>query len=816
MWQDVRFAFRMLAKSPGFTAIAVLTLALGIGANTAIFSAVNGILLKPLPYDDPSHLVSISGHKMWKLAGGVQVTGTVALSSDIWQSVQKQTPAIGRMALYRRGDVTITGDAVPEIVPNADVSSDFFTLLGVRPLLGRPILPGDTQPGAQPVVVVSYALWRSRWGGDSGVIGRTVALDGKSYTLVGVMPPEFDFGFDRGSKGVWIPAVPQKGEVLESGTVVARLKKGVSLQAVNAQLKTISPRFSKDFAVFGGGGYFEAKTLEKKFSDLDDALLILLGAVGFVLLIACVNVSGLLLSRSWGRRREVAIREALGASRWRIIRQFLAESILLALSGGLLGLLFSLWGVRILRLITPANAPEHGQFLLNTNVLWFTLAVSLLTGVLFGLAPAMHASARRIGSALKDGLGASLAGSSSRRPRRLHSALVVVEVALAVILVVGATLVARSFDKLLSVKLGFRTDHIVTMTANFSKSICDPDNDHGFEACRLASQNVLERIRATSGVQSAAVASYAPLGGWTVLFELRIEGQPQELSLSSGAFIARRSVSSDYFRAFGIRLLAGRGFSDADVNGSQRVAIVDETFAKEYLAGNPLGKRIDTDKDKNGPPQWMNVVGEVSDTHDANLNDKPLAEIFVPVGQGSYFLGTSFIARTATDPMVIVPAIQQAIWSVDKNAPITDVKTMDQLVAESVAEPRFQAILLGSFGALGLLLAMVGIYGVISYGVTQRTREIGVRMALGAQPANVLRMVIREGMLLAAGGIMIGIGGAMALGRVLQSLLFEIKPTDPATFIGVSILLILVALAACYIPARRAMRVDPMVALRYE
>jgi putative ABC transport system permease protein len=489
---------------------------------------------------------------------------------------------------------------------------------------------------------------------------------------------------------------------------------------------------------------------------------------------------------------------------------------LLALGGGVLGFLFSLWGVHVLRAITPADAPEHGQFLLNTNVLWFTLAVSLLTGVLFGLAPAIQASARRVGGALKDGLGASLTGASIRRPHWLRSTLVIIEVALAVILVVGATLVARSLGRLTSVKLGFRTDHIVTMTANFSKSICDPDKEQDFEGCRLASQNVLERIRATSGVQSAAMASSAPLGGWTVSLQLRIEGQPQEFSLDSGALIARRAVSPDYFRTLGIPLLAGRGFADADVNASQPVAIVDETFAKKYLAGNPLGKRIGGDKDKNGPPQWMDVVGEVSDTQDANLNDKPLAEIFVPVGQGSYFLGTNFIARTAADSMVMVPALRQAIWSVDKNAPVTDVKTMDQLVAESVAEPRFQALLLGSFGALGLLLATVGIYGVISYGVTQRTHEIGVRMALGAQPANVLRMVIREGMLLAVGGIMIGIAGALALGRVLQSLLFEIRPTDPATFIGVAVVLALVALAACYIPARRAMRVDPMVALRYE
>ncbi|MGC2624201.1 MAG: ABC transporter permease [Candidatus Acidiferrales bacterium] len=818
MWQDVRFAFRMLAKSPGFTAIAVLTLALGIGANTAIFSAVNGILLKPLPYAHPSQLVDVMALK--DFPGGIE--GTLSFSHDIWQQVRQQTPAIAQMAFWTRTWPVVTGDAAPELVPAAQVSSEFFPLLGVRPLLGRPILPGDTQPSAKPVVVVSYALWRARWGGSDTVLNHKIALDDKTYTVVGVMPSGFNYPISnvQSDEGVWLPLIVIPGQREGSAGPLVRLEQGVSLTQANVQLATVSPRIltsiiNKTFGATWSGTHFVARPLETRFSDLNKALLILLGAVGFVLLIACVNVSGLLLARGWARQREVAIREALGASRIRIVRQFLTESILLALAGGALGLLFSVWGVHVLRVITPTNLPEHGHLDLHANILWFTLAVSLLTGILFGLAPALQASSRRVGAAIRDGFG-SLAGTSSLRPRRLRGALVVVEIALAVILVIGATLVARSFEKLTSVDLGFRTDHIITMDANFSKSICDEGDEKKLPGCKAAIFDVLDRMKSISGVQTAALTSDVPLMRWSWAMDLKIEGQASEITLGSGVLISARSVSPGYFRALAIPLLSGREFADADITGSQPVAIVDEAFAKKYFGGHALGRRISTDNDKKGNPQWIQVVGVVQRARDADLPETPVGEIYRPYSQIDYYRDANFIARTSADPAVMLPALRQAIWSEDKEAPITDVETMDQVVAASASEPRFQAILLGSFGALGLLLSMVGIYGVISYGVTQRTREIGVRMALGAQPANVLRMVIREGMLLAAGGIVIGIAGALALGRVLQSLLFEIKPTDPATFIGVAVVLAIVALAACYIPARRAMKVDPMIALRYE
>ncbi|MGB6485011.1 MAG: ABC transporter permease [Candidatus Acidiferrales bacterium] len=818
MWQDIKYGLRMLAKSPGFTAVAVLTLALGIGANTAIFSAVNGILLKPLPYANASQLVDLSGVK--DLPGGIE--GSDYFSWDVWKKVRAQTPAIAQMAFWHHHEETLTGEAAPELITVAEVSSEFFPVMGARPLAGRPILAGDTQTGAKPVAVVSYAFWRKRWAGTEVALNQTVTLDDKNYAVVGVMPPGFTYPistFENNGEGVWIPLIPppSKKDTDRSGNPVARLKKGVSLVAVNAQLKTVSPRFSSEFVGFMSGGEFRAFPLEKHLGDLDKALLILLGAVGFVLLIACVNVSGLLLAHGWARQREVAIREALGASRLRIVRQFLTESILLALAGGALGLLFSVWGVHVLRAITPTDLPEHGHFVLNINILWFTLAISLLTGIVFGLAPAMQASSRRVGAAIRNGFG-SFAGTSSRRPRHLRSALVVVEIALAVILVIGATLVARSFEKLTSVKLGFRTDHIITMDVNFSKSICDRDDEKKLAGCKAAIFDVLDRMRRISGVQSAAVASDIPLAGWSFAAELKVEGQTHTISVNNGTKIGIRFISPDYFHTFGIPVLSGRSFNDVDAAGFEPVCLVDQEFANKFLGDQPLARRISfwSSKSKKGWDEPMQVVGLVTTATDADIEQPLSGEIYLPYAQTDHFLRTYFIARTSEEPAVMIPALRWAIWSEDKDAPITDVATMDQIVSGSVAEPRFQALLLGSFGALGLILAMVGIYGVISYGVTQRTREIGVRMALGAQPGNVLRMLVREGMLLAGAGIVVGVGGALALTRFLRSLLFEIKPTDLATFVGVAVVLALVALAACYVPARRAMRVEPMEALRYE
>lgn len=815
LMQDTRFAQRTLGKNPGFTAVAVLTLALGIGANTAIFSAVNGIVLKPLPYADASQLVSIMGVR--RFAGNIE--GTINFTPDIWKQVKEQTPAVAQMARYAsQTNMTLTGGRVPEVVPAVGVSSEFFPVIGSRPLLGRPILAGDTTAGSKPVVVVSYELWHATWGGDPSVIGRTVTLDEKDYEVVGVMPPDFTFPIWYGAEGIWIPLIERPNDAAPT-MAVARLKPGVSIKAANAQLKTVSTRLSVHFHGFGEGGYFYANGLKLRLSNLDRAMRILLAAVGFVLLIACVNVSGLLLARGWARQGEVAVREVLGATRLRIVQQLLTESVLLALVGGALGVMLAMWGVRVLRAIAPDGSQEHGKFLLDAHLLWFALGLSVLAGVLFGLAPAIQISARRIGAAIRESMSGSPGALSSKRTRRTRSVLAGAEIAIAVVLVIAAALAARSFEKLASVSLGFRTDHIMTMNASFSKSICQRKREEDTKqiaACWMAVNGALNNLRAIPGVQSAAAASTLPLFTWSIAPNVQIEGQAKRLSIGNNDVIADRMVSPDYFRTLGIRLLSGRGFVGSDTADASRVAIVDETLARKYLGEHPLGQRISHQNDPSGNPEWMEIVGVVSSAHDLRPDQDPRPEIYIPFAQETNTQDANFVVRTAQDPAAAAPALEKAVWAVDKNIPIRDLDTMDQVVAVSVADPRFEAILLGAFGGLGLVLAMVGVYGVISYGVSQRTREIGVRMALGAARRDVLRMVMREAMLLALAGIVAGVAGALALTRFLGSLLFEVKPTDPVTFVGVAVALMVVAMAACYVPARRAMRVDPMVALRHE
>jgi putative ABC transport system permease protein len=812
--QDVRYALRVLRKNPGFTVVAVLTLALGIGANTAIFSAVNGILLKPLPYADPDRLSTIAGYKHFSST----VIGMTSFTPDIWREIEAQTPAIEQMAIYKTRQLVLTDASAPEIVKSAQVSSDFFALLGVRPLIGRPILPADTQPGHR-VVVLSNSLWRGVLGGDPGIVGRKITLDQKPYEVIGVMPPEFILGADK--RGVWVPLVEvpsanpkDRDEVAEA---IVRLKKGVTFPEINNQLKTVAIRLAPVFTGAAQGSDLVASELKPQMvGQVRRGLLILLGAVGFVLLIACVNISSLSLARGWARQKEVAIRVALGATRGRIIRQFLVETVMLGLAGGMLGLLLSVWGVRALRAIAPPDTPRLDQLHIDAGVLYFTLVISLLAGILFGLAPAVQASTSGIGAAIKGNIGGSSVSGSTRRPHRLQSALVVCEIALAVVLVTGATLVARSFEKLTSVSLGFRTDHILTMDVDFSRAVCDTGRAQDLEKCDAAIRDILSGIEELPGVESAAAASSVPLMPDVLAVSLQIEGRTAEIGIAHGQPIGIRSISPNYFTTTGIPLLIGRSFTSGDTHNSQRVAIVNETFARSLGSGSPLGHRFSRQKDKNGRPQWIEIVGEVGDSHDLDLQQKPMAEFYAPFSQAPYFFGSSFLVRTAFDPRAITGAVEKQVWSVDKNAPISELRTMDQVMRATVAEPRFRTLLLGSFGLLGLALALIGVYGVISYAVSQRTHEIGIRMALGAQSSDLLRMVIGEGMLLAAAGIAAGTLGALSLGRVLQSMLFEMKPTDPATFIGVALVLGAAALAACYIPARRAAKMDPVVALRHE
>ena len=824
LWQDVRFAARMLRKSPGFTAVAVLTLALGIGANTAIFSAVNGILLQRLPYPHSEELAEVSVTKIFPgTSPGSEAMVMADLGPSDWQEVRSQSPAIARFATWKHQQFTLTGELAPEIVQGTQVSNDFFSLLGVPPLIGRTLTVRDTQLGQERVVVLSYALWRELFGSEASLQARKINLNEQSYTVIGVMPPQFEFAMfgQRDRKGLWVPLIEQPGvdKNSEQGVrFLVRLRKGVTLHAFNAQLKTIAPRVSVHWGDFLRGADLVARDLKPQFGDIQTGLMILMGAVTFVLLIACVNVSALLLGRSFGRQREIAVREALGAGRLRIVRQFLTESILLALAGGCAGILFAIWGVSALRAIAPADTMGIDRLQIDARVLWFTLAVSLLTGIVFGIAPALHASAKRSAATFNE----SLIGSLSRYQapsRRLRGSLVVFEIALAVILVIGATLVARSFEKLASLELGFRTDHLLTMSMTFSPSVCVPGKTGNLDRCFLAANEVLRRVHGMPGVETAASVSGLPLKATTAALTLTVEGQKEEMGLEAGNLIAERSVSPEYFQLMGLRLLGGRNFSATDIKTAPKVAIVNETFARGIFTGNPIGRRFNEGdaKNKDSSLEWIEVVGVVSDSRDDLQAGGMMSPEFYLAFSQSYYPGSAnVIIRTQTDPLAMADAVRQQIWSVDKNAPIADVKTMDAILSESVAAPRFRTLLLGAFGALGLLLAMVGIFGVISYAVTQRTREIGVRMALGAQPRDVLRLVLGEGMLLAAIGIATGAAGALALTKLLESLLYEIKPRDPATFIAVAIAVAAAAALACYIPARRAMRVDPIVALRYE
>lgn len=808
--QDLRFALRMLRKSPGFTAIAVLTLALGIGANTTIFSAIYGLLLQPLPYADSSRLVTVEATKYWSRS---QVGSVIAFSGDGWRQILTRTPEFTQSALYSQGEFTLTGGLEPQRLSGAEVSGNFFSVLGARPLLGRPILDRDTDPVDAHVAVASYMLWKTTFGANPHAVGHRITVNGTPYKIVGVMPPEVDFA--AGQKGLWLSGAGRT----QSGLVLARLKPGFSIKKANAQLRVAAAWFAAKFPkLMGGYGGWElnAYRVERDTGKVADGLWILFGAVGFVLLIACVNVSGLLLAHGWSRRREVSIRAALGATRGRITRQFLSESLLLALTGGAVGLLFSVWGIRLLRAVAPPDTPHLELLRLNPFVLAFTAGISVLCGVLFGLAPALQASMRRTGMVLNEGPDAPFR-ISLQKFNHLGSLSIPIEIGFCVILVTGSALVARSLDNMMSLKLGFRTDHILTLSVDFSNAVCNPWDPKKITQCQLAVANVLHRIRNLPGVRQAAASSDAPLdGGFSSALSVQLEGQSGEFGIAHGSLILGRPISPGYFQTMGIPLLAGKSFDTGDAENAERVVIVNQSFAQQFFAGHALGHRMSIEQDKDGRPEWMEIVGEVGDTRDLDLTEKPAPQYYVPYTQATYFMTHTFLARTSLDPLGIAAAIKQEIWALDKDAPVTEMKTMDQVVAENTAEPRFRTFLFGSFSVLGLLLATVGVYGVTSYSVARRTHEIGVRMALGAQRFQIMRLIIGQGAWLGFVGAGIGVAGAFALTRVLTSMLFEVKPVDPALFAGVAVGLVAVVLAASYIPARRAMKVDPMVALRYE
>ncbi len=797
--QDLKFGLRMLAKNPGFTAVAVLTLALGIGANTAMFSVVNTVILHPLPYKNPDQLVQIFSTK-WKLR-------KVLLSGPDFVEVRAQNRVFQQVATFLEGVVTLTGQGDPERLQAAWVSTDLIPLLRVQPALGRTFLPEEERPYRCQVAVISQALWQRRFGSDWSVLGRPVTLDGKTYTVVGVMPP--GFRFPSNSPDVWVPRVLNAEDLHPQGRslrVIARLKEGVDLRQAQAQMETLAARLGQVYPASDKGWGLDLLSF-REFVPANTrlSLLILLGAVGFVLLIACANVAHLALARGVSRRREIAVRRALGASRGRIIRQLVTENLALALAGGAFGLLMALAGIDLLQTLAPKDIPRLAEVSVDQWVLGFTLGASVLSCILFGLAPAFQLSKPDLNTSLKEGAQTRLTSSWPYRTRNL---LFVSEVALALVLLIGSGLMVRSFAKLVSVDPGFDPHHVLTMGLSL------PENKYPARTERSATfvEEVLERVVATPGVRSAAVISEMPLGEYnSTTFTIAGQPPPPAEEMPNAVF---RFVSPSYFKTLSIPLLRGKDFTAADNLRSPCVAIINQAAAQRFWPNaDPLGASINASVRL--PTNLCEVAGLVSNTRDAQLGAEPKPEIYFPYGQlpRSDFLLT---VRTISNPLDLTDVVRRQVRAVDKDQPIADIMTMDAVVSASLAEQRLHTLLLGSFAASSLGIAMVGIFGVMSYMVTQRTHEIGIRLALGAQREDVLALVVGQGLVLTLVGVAIGLAGAFALTRFLSSMLFAVRPTDPVTFGGVSLLLTSMALLASYIPARRATKVDPIVALRYE
>jgi putative ABC transport system permease protein len=801
LWQDVRYGFRMLWKNPGFTLVAVLALALGIGANSTIFSFVNGILLRPLPYQQPERLVLLDEISTKENARSIGVSFPNFLD---WR---EQNRVFEEIAAYVENSYTLVGGGEPEQVKGASVSSGLFEVVGVAPMMGRTIRPEEDRPDADTVVILSHGLWQRRFGAARDIIGQTISINNRSRTVIGVMPPGFQF---PEVADLWLPLALDTKRWTRNDhglSAIARLKQGVTLAQAQDEMVSVAHRIEEQNPVTNEGLSVNVHNLrEGLVGDYRRALMILLGVVGFVLLIACANVANLLLARASVRQKEMSIRAALGASRWRIVRQLVTESLLLSVMGGVLGLLLALWGLDLLLAAIPIEIPFWMKFNLDGRVLGFTVAVSLLTGIVFGSVPALQASKIDLNEALKEG-GRSAAAGAGRR--RLRSLLVVVEVALSLVLLVGAGLMMRSFLRLRQVDPGVDPKNVLTMTVSLPRAkYTEPEKQVAFF------QQLLERTNALPGVETAGAVSNLPLSGSLWGRSLTVEGRPV-LPVGQAPMINHCVTTPNYFRSMGIRLLAGRDFAPPDTKDAPRVTVIDERLAREFWPGeSPLGKRI-----RFGPPEanepWHTIVGVVGEVRHERLEMATRKSIYVPHSQIPDRQMVLTI-RTATDPMSLAAAVRGQVKELDPDQPVSDVRPMSEVISRSVWQPRLYAILFGIFAAVALVLATVGIYGVMAYSVTQRTHEIGIRMALGAQSSDVLKMVLGHGLLLALTGVVIGLGAAFALTRLMASLLFNVSATDPITFTLIALLLMLVALVACLVPARKAMKVDPMVALRYE
>ena len=819
VWQDVRYGARMLLKNPGMSIVVIVALALGIGANTAIFSVVNAVLLRPLPYDESDRLVFLNEKS--------QVLDEMSISYPNFTDWRAHTQTFEKMGVYNRASYNLTGTGEPERLVTGQVSADLFSVLRVNPLHGRLFTNDEDAPGGPPVVVLSYPLWQRRFGGQLSILNQPLTLNSKTYTVIGIMPEKFLY---PSRVEMWVPVGQLSGDPSWQARGnhpglygVARLKPGATLAQADADMNTIATNLEKQYPDTNAGNRVRLRPLiEIYVADVQRALWVIFAAVGFVLLIACANIANLLLARATARRKEMAIRTAVGASRWRIARQLLTESILLSLIGGALGLALARWGIDLILYISPDAIPRSREIGLSWIVLAFTVGISFLTGILFGLIPAIQAGDVDVHETLKE----SARGTSGRH--WLRSSLVVVEVATTLVLLIGAALLIRSFYLLQKVNPGFSHEHLTSF------SISLPEIKYSsFEARASFYNRMLENLRALPGVESAAAASGLPLGnnGWQTSFV--VDGQPPPPREQTPLMEACR-VTPDYFTAMNIPVVRGRVFTDHDdrshlagrdlsklsedeqaVEGVNKI-VIDEEFARRHWPNeDPIGKRIKIGgPDPNAPTvEVIGVVGRVKMESLNQNSDRVQGYFAFSQAPGN---DMTVIIKAASDPNQLISSARNVVKSIDTNQPIYSPRTMDEIRAESVAPERLSLTLLSLFAGIAFVLAIVGIYGVMSYSVTQRTHEIGIRMAIGARPVDVFRMILGHGIKLALIGVVIGLVGAFLLTRLMATMLFGVAPTDVPTFAGISILLVSVALLACYLPGRRATKVEPTISLRYE
>jgi len=800
LWHDVRHSLRKLIKAPGFTIAALLALALGIGANSAIFSVVNTALLRPLPFQDPDQLVMVWGTNVKKGVNEVPFTPADYLD------VKSQSDVFAGIAALRPLNLTLTGVGEPERLPGAMVTAGMFPMLGVTPALGRAFLPDEDQAGRNNVAIISHSLWQRRFQSDAGILGKSLTLSGRVFNIVGVMKPDFKLSKDVDA---WIPLVISEEEArnrsIGSLVVIGRLKPDVNYSRASASLGLIAERLSQQYPETNADHGVRIISLHEQLTgNIRLALLLVLAAVASLLLIACANVANLLMARSATRQREMAVRAALGANRMRLIRQLLTESVLLSFVGGLIGLVLAYLGLKFLVATIPESIPRVQKSTIDLWVLGFTFAISLLTGAVFGLAPALLTSKTDLNDSLKEGARGSTSGGSGRV---LRNFLVVAEVCFTLVLLVCAGLTIRSFMRLQDVNPGFDPDHLLTMQLTLPPSkYREPQQQQMFF------KDALERIKNVPGVQSVGMVSALPLSGSNKIvtgFEIEGDANTAGENLTTNYSI----VSPGYFRTMNIPIRKGSVFSDSDAQ-AQPKAIINETMAHRYFQNqDPIGKRLKLDV----PPEPMSaeIVAVVSDVKSSGLDSDVNPDVYVSYLQAPW-PAMSLVVRTVGEPMDVAPAVRGQLLAIDKDQPVYNVNSMERVIADSVAQPRLTMILLGLFAVVALILAATGIYGVVSYSVAQRTQEIGLRMALGAQPIDILKLVIGQAMILAVIGILIGLGIAVAGTRLIASLLFEVGATDLITLIVTSLLLAAVTLLACFIPARRALKLDPLVAIRYE